>query len=208
MRFIMRKFRTIRILLVYVIKRAHVNHLSILTVTESEIYPWMKHLGPENNCIFRRANKKSPSWGDDGIFFSKKNQLNQSNQREFSSMPNLNSAPSNWCCAFNVVCLKTGPFHNARQLQHISNKLMNFRTLSSFIHPKFLEGNTPFYRRYFELGTNFATLSCTVAISENVSCHLSDYVRITCSQRWPLRNQWIIKRKKILILVWLQPIED
>ena len=38
---------------------------------ESEIYPWMKHLALENNCIFRRANKKSPSWGDDGIFFSK-----------------------------------------------------------------------------------------------------------------------------------------
>ena len=43
------------------------------------------------------------------VFFSAKNQLNQSNQIVFSSMPNLNSAPSNWCYAFHVVCLKTGP---------------------------------------------------------------------------------------------------
>ena len=51
-------------------------------------------------------------------------------------------------------------------------------------------------------------LKLKVAISENVSCHLSNYLRTKCSQRWPLRNQWIIKGKKILILVRLQPIED
>ena len=102
-------------------------------------------------------------------------------------------------------CLKTGPFNNARQLQHISNKLMNSRTLIIIYSSKIPRVK---HSILSSIGTNFATLSCTVAISENVSCHLSNDLSIKYSQRWPLRNQWIIKGKRILILVWLQPNED
>ena len=42
-------------------------------------------------------------------------------------------------------------------------------------------------------------LKLKVAISENIPCHLSNYFSIKCNQRWPLRNQWIIKGKKVLV---------
>ena len=41
-------------------------------------------------------------------------------------------------------------------------------------------------------------LKLKVAISENIPCHLSNYLSIKCNQRWPLRNQWIIKGRKVL----------
>ena len=41
-------------------------------------------------------------------------------------------------------------------------------------------------------------LKLKVAMSENIPCHLSNYLSIKCNQRWPLRNQWIIKGKKVL----------
>ena len=42
-------------------------------------------------------------------------------------------------------------------------------------------------------------LKLKVAISENIPCHLSNNLSIKCNQSWPLRNQWIIRGKKVLV---------